>query len=231
MRSAFTAFFFYVLPAAAAPQAAHNYVRQLETTYKSARTLQANFLQIYSEGGRVTRTESGVAYFRRPGKMRWEYASPEKNLFVVDGKFAWFFVPADRTVSRVAAKQSEDWRTPLALLAGEMKVGRVCSKVDLAPAQPENSSTVRLNCAIRGTEREAKAGAPHDTAYFDVAKSTGVLASVVVLGSGGVRMEMKFSNWQFDPPAPEALFRFHPDRGVAIVDGDQLMAGPGERLN
>jgi len=231
MGSAFTAFFFCALSAAAAAPTAQNYVRQLEITYKNARTLQANFLQVYSEGGRVTRTESGVAYFRRPGKMRWEYASPEKNLFVVDGKFAWFFVPADHTVSRVAARDSADWRTPLALLAGEMKVSRVCSKVELAPAQPENSSTVRLNCVIRGTEREAKAGSPRDTAYFDVSKSTGELASVVVLGSGGVRMEMKFSNWKFDPPAPEALFHFQPDRGVAIVDGDQLMAGPGERLN
>jgi len=230
MRSAFAAFVFCALSAAAATQAAQNYVRQLETTYKNARTLQASFLQIYSEGGRITRTESGVAYFRRPGKMRWEYASPEKNLFVVDGKFAWFFVPADHTVSRVAARDSADWRTPLALLAGEMKVSRVCSKVELAPAQPENAATVRLNCVIRGTEREAKAGSPHDTAYFDVAKSTGELESVVVLGSGGVRMEMKFSNWKFDPPAPEALFHFQPDRGVAIVDGDQLMAGPCERL-
>jgi len=231
MRPAFAAFFFWALSAAAAPQAAHDCVRQLETTYKSARTLQANFLQIYGEGGRATRTESGVAYFRRPGKMRWEYASPEKNLFVVDGKFAWFFVPADHTVSRVAARDSADWRTPLALLAGEMKVSRVCSKVELAPTQPENASTVRLNCVIRGTEKAAKAGSLRDTAYFDVARSTGELESVVVLGSGGVRMEMKFSNWKFDPPAPEALFHFHPDRGVAIVDGDQLMSGPGERLN
>ena len=231
MRSAFTAFLFCVLSSSSAAQTAQNYVHKLEATYKAPRTLQSDFLQTYGEGSRVTRTEAGVAYFRRPGKMRWEYASPEKNLFVVDGKFAWFFVPADRTVSRVAARDSADWRTPLALLAGEMKVSRVCSKVELAPAQPENSSTVRLNCVIRGTEREAKAGSPRDTAYFDVSKSTGELASVVVLGSGGVRMEMKFSNWKFDPPAPEALFHFQPDRGVAIVDGDQLMAGPGERLN
>jgi len=231
MRSAFAAFFFFALSAVAAAQTAQNYVHQLEATYKTARTLQADFLQIYSESGRVTRTESGVAYFRRPGKMRWEYASPEKNLFVVDGKFAWFFVPMDHTVSRVAARDSADWRTPLALLAGEMKVGRVCSKVELASNQPQNTSTVRLNCVIRGTEREAKAGAAHDTAYFDVAKTTGELESVVVLGSGGVSMEMRFSNWKFDPSAPEAFFHFQPDRGVAIVDGDQLMSGPGERLN
>jgi len=231
MRSAFTAFFFCALSPVAAAQTAQNYVHQLETTYKTARTLQANFLQIYSEGGRVTRTESGVAYLRRPGKMRWEYASPEKNLFVVDGKFAWFFVPMDHTVSRVAARDSADWRTPLALLAGEMKVGRVCSKVELASNLPQNTSTVRLNCVIRGTEREARAGALHDTAYFDVAKTTGELESVVVLGSGGVSMEMRFSNWKFDPSVPEAFFHFQPNRGVAIVGGDQLMLGPGQRLN
>jgi len=110
MRSAFAAFVFCALSAAAATQAARNYVRQLETTYKNARTLQANFLQIYSEGGRVTRTESGVAYFRRPGKMRWEYASPEKNLFVVDENSHGSSCLADHTVSRVAARDSADWR-------------------------------------------------------------------------------------------------------------------------
>src|SRR5256885_16352575 len=125
MKSAFAAFFFLRIVPAAPAEDPQIYVSQLESAYKRARTLEAEFLQIYSEGGRVTRTESGVAYFRRPGKMRWEYASPEKNLFVVDGKFAWFFVPADHTVSRVAARDSADWRTPLAPLAGEMKVSRV----------------------------------------------------------------------------------------------------------
>ena len=116
MKSSFAAFLFCALPAASFPQTAPGYVHQLEAAYKNARTLQASFLQTYSESGRVSRAESGVAYFRRPGKMRWEYASPEKNLFIVDGKFAWFFVPADRTVSRVAARDSADWRTPLRFL-------------------------------------------------------------------------------------------------------------------
>jgi len=211
-----------------APKNATFFVRKLEDAYKRPRTLQAAFLQEYREGEKTTRTEAGTAYFRRPGKMRWEYASPEKNLFVVDGKFAWFYVPADRTVSRVAAKQSEDWRTPLALLAGEMKVGRVCAKVDLAPEQPSNPALVRVSCVIRGTEKEAKAGAPHDVAYFEIVRSTGELDKVVVSSPGGVRMEMHFSNWKFDPPAGEELFHFQPAKGVAIVDGDQLLPGsPG----
>jgi len=85
-----------------------NIVTRLEARYRSARTLQAAFLERYTENGRGLRTEAGVVYFRRPGKMRWEYQSPEKNLFLVDGKSAWFYVPADHTVTRVPAKQSTD---------------------------------------------------------------------------------------------------------------------------
>ncbi len=97
---------------------------RLEARYRGAKTLQATFLERYSENGRVVRTEAGTAYFRRPGRMRWEYERPEKDLFLVDGKTAWFYVPADHTVTRVPAKQSGDLRTPLALLAGEMKISR-----------------------------------------------------------------------------------------------------------
>src|SRR5882762_6522760 len=78
---------------------------RLETRYRDAKTLQATFLERYSENGAVLRTEAGTAYFRRPGKMRWEYDHPEKDLFLVDGKTAWFYVPADHTVTRVPAKQ------------------------------------------------------------------------------------------------------------------------------
>jgi outer membrane lipoprotein carrier protein len=211
-----------------APQDPQIFVKKLEDAYRRPRTLRASFLQEYSESGKVTRTEAGTAYFRRPGKMRWEYASPERNLFVVDGKFAWFYVPADRTVSRIAAKQSEDWRTPLALLAGEMKVSRVCAKVELPAGQPKDEGLVRLGCVIRGTVKETKSGAPHDTAYFEISRATGELEKVSVLSAGGIQMEMRFSNWKFDPPAEEELFHFQPPKGVAIVNGDQLLPGPGQ---
>src|SRR5256714_5177676 len=139
-----------------------NHVKRLEATYRAARTMQVIFLEQYSENGRVVRIEAGVAYFRRPGKMRWDYESPEKNLFLVDGKTAWFYVPGDHTVTRVPAKQSTDWRTPLALLAGEMELSRVCARVGLAiNEKPESSEHVILFCELRGAGSEAhKQGSP-----------------------------------------------------------------------
>src|SRR6266481_9644946 len=129
---------------------------RMETRYRNATTLQGIFLERYSENGAVLRTEAGTAYFRRPGKMRWEYDHPEKDLFLIDGKTAWFYVPADHTVTRVPAKQSEDLRTPLALLAGEMKISRICARVELAEAEkPLREGHAVLRCIVRGEKQDA----------------------------------------------------------------------------
>src|SRR6267378_1053319 len=128
---------------------------RMEARYRGAKTLQATFLERYAENGSVVRTEAGTAYFRRPGKMRWEYERPEKDLFLVDGKTAWFYVPADHTVTRVPAKESGDLRTPLALLAGQMKISRVCSHVEFSDVEkPLVEGNAILHCLVRGEKRD-----------------------------------------------------------------------------
>src|ERR1700732_1096333 len=151
-------------------------IRRMEHRYRAAKTLQATFLERYTENDRTVRVESGVAYFWRPGKMRWEYAAPENNLFLIDGKMAWFYVPADHTVTRVPAKQSIDWRTPLALLAGETKVSRVCARVDFAPdQQPEKPGDAVFTCILRGSGESKAQIANKSTDPDDASKLTGVV--------------------------------------------------------
>jgi outer membrane lipoprotein-sorting protein len=232
---------------AAVPQS-DSYVKTFEKRYRAAHTLQATFLERYTENGAVVRTEAGTAFFRRPGKMRWEYEAPEKDLFLVDGKTAWFYVPADRTATRVPAKQSGDWRTPLALLAGEMKVSRVCARVEQAPNEKSLSeNNVVLRCQVRGAsskeetprgsaassgshgaagsaisqERpDSPVGSQNDVVLFEIDRRSGELARLIVRQSGGVEVEFRFENWHLDPPLPESLFKFEVPTGVAIVNGE-----------
>src|ERR1700720_4212460 len=211
---------------------AEEFASRMEARYRSAKTLQATFLERYAENGSVLRTEAGTAYFRRPGKMRWEYERPEKDLFLVDGKTAWFYVPADHTVTRVPAKQSEDLRTPLALLAGQMKISRICSHVELAERErPLREGDAVLHCVVRGEKKAAGSAGQTDNAlgangtdaiFFEVARDSGELARLIVRQAGGVGVEFRFENWRFDPPIPETMFRFEPPAGVAIVNGELL---------
>jgi outer membrane lipoprotein carrier protein len=204
-------------------------VKKFEARYRSAHTLEATFLESYSENGRLVRTEAGRAYFRRPGKMRWEYQAPEQNLFLVDGKNAWFYVPADHTATRAPAKLSADWRTPLALLAGEMKVDRICSRVGAAADEKQESAEdVVLRCQLRPATSRNVAGAAGeqkattqdtiDSVLFEVGQKDGDLVRILIRQSGSVQTEFHFKDWVFDPAVPESLFHFQPPPGVAIVN-------------
>jgi len=205
---------------------------KLEARYRGAHTLAATFLEQYSENGRIVRSEAGVAYFRRPGKMRWEYESPEKNLFLVDGKTAWLYVRADHTVTSVPAKKSTDWRTPLALLAGEMKLSRICARVEITTSEkPDTPGNTVLYCPLRGEQtkpQHATAAAaddnqeavPNESVFLEISPATGELARVLVRENGGVVVEFKFARWRFDPPLADSYFRFDVPTGVAIVNAE-----------
>ena len=242
-----TALFLWPVFANAQDSAVRQAVQRMEKHYRAAKTLQATFLERYTEGERTVRLESGTAYFRRAGKMRWEYEAPEKNLFLVDGKMAWFYVPADHTVTRVPLKESSDWRTPLALLAGEMKVSRVCAHVGPAKnIRPERPDNVVFECQLRISGAKSAASASPkstnesgvggsnaasqrtsedsdermDPVLIEVDVATGELARIVVRNKGGVGIEFHFANWQTDPIIADAVFHFQPPPGVAIVNGD-----------
>jgi outer membrane lipoprotein carrier protein len=219
----------HLLPSTARTEAGE-LASRLEARYRGAKTLQATFLERYAENGSVVRTEAGTVYFRRPGKMRWEYERPEKDLFLVDGKTAWFYVPADHTVTRVPARQSGDLRTPLALLAGQMKISRVCSHIEFADAEkPLAEADAVLRCLVRGEKQDAAkanesenalGASANDAVFFEVARASGELARLIVRQAGGIEVEFRFENWRFDPAIPDVMFRFDPPAGVAIVNGE-----------
>src|ERR1700732_2901956 len=116
-------------------------VRALEHRYHRAGTLKAVFFERYTDGAGGGSAESGTVYFSRPGRMRWEYESPEPKLFLVDGTNVWFYVPADHTASRAKLNESSDWRTPLALLAGKADLSKLCRKIEAVDDARDPHST------------------------------------------------------------------------------------------
>jgi len=200
-------------------------LQRFETRYRSASALRARFLERYLENGKLVRVEAGEAYFLKPGKMRWDYESPEKNTFLVDGKYVWFYSSSDHTATRMPVKQSDDWRTPLAFLTGHMKLASICSRLQVDSGTPAGAGNSVYSCALRAAGEE-HGGAPK-VAHFEIS-SDGELVRVLVPQEGSVVLEFSFTGWKFDPVLPKELFRFLPSRDTVIVDG-LLPEAPGMR--
>lgn len=198
----------------------------LEARYHRSRTLRADFYERYTDGNGGALSESGTVYFSRPGRMRWEYESPEQKLFLVDGTNVWFYVPADHTASRAKLKESSDWRTPLALLTGKADLSKLCRSIQLAtdadkggPFQRESipSGDSVLQCI----PRDAAASDPALRVFLE-SDSGARLVRVLIREAGRVETEFRFGNWEENVEIPEAKFHFQPPPGVAIVDEETL---------
>jgi outer membrane lipoprotein carrier protein len=212
-------------PAQRQPNSAKSLAHLLEEHYRQPRTLQAVFLERYSEGQKESRVESGSVYFRRPGQMRWEYDSPEKKLFLVDGKTTWFYVPYDHTVTKAPVKESSDWRTPLALLTGKADLTRLCQRIDIVNQGGIPPGHTVLRCVPREA-KDPSGGNDYNDVLLEMDSTSGELARVEIRQPGGIELEYRFGNWKADVPLAADLFQFKVPMGVAIVDGSGLSESP-----
>ena len=73
--------------------------RAIQRHYDTVRDFTADFEQAYVGGALKRRTvEKGTVAIRKPGRMRWDYTSPEAKQFISDGQRIYFYVPADKQV-------------------------------------------------------------------------------------------------------------------------------------
>jgi outer membrane lipoprotein carrier protein len=198
-------------------------IRALEARYNHASKLKATFFEQYSDGKGGGSAESGTVYFSKPGRMRWEYESPEQKLFIVDGTNVWFYIPADHTASRAKIGESSDWRTPLAFLTGKTNLTRLCRNIEIvdpksngnASENPTEPGNTVLRCVPRVDSGDA--GEQIRDVLLE-ADPEARLVRIVIQQPGNLTTEFRFKNWEENPPVPEIKFHFIPPAGVAIVD-------------
>jgi outer membrane lipoprotein carrier protein len=208
---------------------AQQIARAIDAHYRRATTLKAHFFEKYSNGNGGLSAESGTVYFSKPGRMRWEYESPEQKLFIVDGTNVWFYIPADRTASRAKIGASSDWRTPLAFLTGKTDLTRLCRNIEIVDTangedhNPGDRPIAADNTVLRCTPR-LSSDDPADQIHEVLleANSEARLMRVVIRQPGKLETEFRFGGWEENLSIPETKFHFEPPPGVAIVDESTL---------
>ena len=128
-----------------AKDSAHDLAQRVDRHYNQMHSLKARFTESY-EGLGIHRTESGTLLLLKPGRMKWDYSEPAGKMFLLDGKFAWFYSHGDSQVQRIPAKQLDDLRSPLRFLLGHTELEKEMNTLSLAAA---------ANGTFRGHERQA----------------------------------------------------------------------------
>jgi len=97
----------YPLPAGSEPaMVLGEILRKTEAYYQSVHAFTAYFQQwsTSAAAGAITSEASGRLYYQKPRQMRWEYDTPEPQVFVANHDYAWLYVPSENQISLFDAK-------------------------------------------------------------------------------------------------------------------------------
>lgn len=187
--------------------------RQVDDRYNHLESLEADFSEIY-QGSGMERTESGRLWLKKPGKMRWEYRSPEEKLFVSDGHNGWLYLPADKQVRKSSMKKLADLRSPLAFLLGKTKLEKELDGLSFAPdVQTWRPDDFILRGVPRGMEDTVRQVVLEITPQHQIVR-------ILLYGVDDSITEYRFSNQKENVAVPDAKFRFIPAPGTEVIEGE-----------
>ena len=183
---------------------AHAATSVLDDFFNKLRSISADFEQTVSnEHGQIIQRSVGRLYILRPGKFRWEYDSPYRQLIVSDGSRYWVY---DEDLEQVTVHPLDETLsgTPAQLLSSDEPLEAHFeihefpdmghTRLELVPIAPEtNYQNLQLICDGK------------------------ILSSMEIHDSFGQVTFLALHNLQRNPRLAPNLFSFTPPPGVDVV--------------
>jgi outer membrane lipoprotein carrier protein len=191
-----------------APQLA----QALQKKYDGIRDFAADFVHTY-EGGVLKKqiTEKGRLLIKKPGKMRWEYTSPEEKLFVSDGLKMYSYIPKDKQVIVASVPPEDQATTPTLFLAGKGNLTRdfTPSIVELPPGMAAGTRALKL--VPKSRQRD------YDWLILVVDPGSLEIRGLVTVDAQGGKSSFSFANLKENVSLADKEFAFKIPRGVDVV--------------
>ena len=193
-------------------QTLEDVVRDLETAYGRMTDLRAEFTQTaFNKSLNQTIPAQGTVYFKKGGKLRWEYTEPTPQEIVSDGKQLWVYTPSLNQVN--VGDAPEALAGPAgSFLAG---LGRLRAEFDvrfLNPAQPKDDGG---NWVLDLTPKQPLPTLARLILAVDA--KTWELRTAVVYDQFENTVTMRFAKVAINSSLPDGLFTFVTPKGVATV--------------
>lgn len=203
IRSSIAVMLVWALASAAA--AADAAASSIDRFFAGLQTLSADFEQtLYDAKGTLTQTAQGRLSIRRPGRFRWDYSSPYRQLVLGDGQRLWTY---DADLEQATVKPQEDALagTPALLLSADQQPRELFSVTPMMPQ--DDGQWYELRPLAQDTQfNRLRLGFRDD-----------VLVAMELVDGFDQLTVFRFSGVVRNGPLPADLFRFVPPAGVDVI--------------
>ena len=187
--------------------------QSLQRKYDTVRDFSADFVHTY-QGGVLhkTTTERGHVLVKKPGRMRWDYTSPEKKLYISDGVRVYAYTPEDKQVIVSPFPKDDEAGASILFLAGKGNLIRDFTPSLVAPPKgsPANSEALKVVPKVAQTD--------YEWLVLVVDKQSLALRTLVTVDEQGGQSSISFENLKENINPADKEFAFNIPRGVDVIN-------------
>ncbi|MEM9074845.1 MAG: outer membrane lipoprotein carrier protein LolA [Myxococcota bacterium] len=194
----------------------------VQSFYDQTQSFQAEFNQTqYTKVYDRTERANGRVTFKKPGKMRWDYAEPNGQVFVSNGERLYIYQPPDEGEQhgQMIERAIDDDQLPLAFsfLTGTGRLDRDFRMRLLDPERQGFQQGYVLEL------RPRRATTHYDRVLFFVRvvgegeSRAGYIQRVLIIDSSGNRNRFDFRRPNFNANVGDDRFQYTPPRGTRRI--------------
>lgn len=184
---------------------------RLQAAYEATTSMSADFKQVATVAmSNRKRTGNGRVVVLKPGRIRWDYVSPDHQVLVSDGKkiFMYFAGAEQMIIQPVSEYLNSDITYSFFVGTGNILRDFEVQPADLTPGQ--GSSVVKL---------VPKNAHPQvDYLYVWVDNSTYLMNRLEIVDQFGSVTDISFTNIVLNQPVAKDTFTFSPPEGTEIIE-------------
>jgi outer membrane lipoprotein carrier protein len=179
---------------------------RVQQHYQATKSFSAKFDETITRAGAAPLQRSGIIYYEKPGKLRWEFEGSQPETIVSDGKTIYDYDPALNQVVETPLAQASRSDAAAAFLLGAGNVKRDF-KAEAITA-PSSSGLVHVALTPKQGGQRIEAG---------IERNTYNIATLSIGDAMGNRTNLSFSDIELNRPLHASQFMFTPPDGTDIV--------------
>ena len=188
--------------------------RNLQESYNKISTLQASFTQeTFSKLSSRKRIGTGSLILVKPGLMRWDYLTPDEQVFICDGEQLLMYFAKEKQMFTSSAKRYLESDVMYSFFAGTADIGR---DFDIEESLEIEQDIDDLTYQIKLIPKKGHPQIEEVTVWVD--RSSYLLRRLRVLDKFGSVTDISFVDILRNTKVKSTMFVYSPPEGTEIIE-------------
>lgn len=195
-------------------------VKKVRKTFTELNSYKADFV-IQTEANKKVTTKKGVCFYKKGGKIKYEFSDPSGDEIVSDGKILWIFIKRLNAAGKQDLTLNKSNKSgPIFSAMTEEGLSRIFRKYHYkfdSIEQPQVSPKDNRKYFVLALEQREKIGG-YETMTLYVDEETYFIKKAVASDGRGKTTTVEFSSIDKNADIEDGVFNFRPDGNSKIVN-------------